>query len=310
MNSPLVSVIIPNYNHAKFLDERIQSVLNQTYHNFEVIILDDCSTDNGASKAVIEKYRNHSKVSHIIYNKENSGSTFKQWHKGFDLAKGDLVWIAESDDSCERQFLEILVNGYVANNAVLAFCRSIKYDAMGNKTHLAWQDDLIGNKSMSGADFVSMYMVAGNVVANASSAIFNRKVAVSVDRKYMKMRGEGDLLFFFFLMERGNVFFCDKELNLFRIHTSNTTSLLTYKGVSPLEHKIVFDYLVKQKHLAGLMRINKERWFCIRYFFSLDYESKAIKKKIVKTWDPYGFFTILFFFARLKGVIYKRMRWA
>lgn len=46
MNNPFISAIIPNYNHAKYLDERIQSVLNQTYQNFELIILDDKSTDN------------------------------------------------------------------------------------------------------------------------------------------------------------------------------------------------------------------------------------------------------------------------
>jgi glycosyltransferase involved in cell wall biosynthesis len=55
MNNPLVSVIIPNYNHARFLDERIQSILNQTYQNFEVIILDDKSSDN--SVEVINKYK-------------------------------------------------------------------------------------------------------------------------------------------------------------------------------------------------------------------------------------------------------------
>lgn len=88
MNKPLVSVIIPNYNHAQFLDERIQTVLNQTYQNFELIILDDKSTDN--SLEVINKYKNDPHVSEIVVNEENSGSTFKQWHKGFELAKGLL----------------------------------------------------------------------------------------------------------------------------------------------------------------------------------------------------------------------------
>jgi len=108
MNKPFVSVIIPNYCHSRYLDERLTSVLNQTYPYFEIIILDDCSPDNGASKAVIEKYRENPHVSHIIYNEVNSGSPFKQWQKGFDLAKGDYIWIAESDDSCDCRLLEVL----------------------------------------------------------------------------------------------------------------------------------------------------------------------------------------------------------
>lgn len=75
-----VSVIVPNYNHALFLEQRIESILNQTFQDFEVIILDDCSTDN--SKKIIEKYRTHPKVSKIIYNDVNSGNTFKQWNTG------------------------------------------------------------------------------------------------------------------------------------------------------------------------------------------------------------------------------------
>lgn len=91
-----VSVIIPNYCHARFLNQRIDSVLNQTYSDYEVIILDDCSTDN--SREIIESYRNHPKISHIVYNEKNSGSTFIQWEKGFELARGEYIWIAESDD--------------------------------------------------------------------------------------------------------------------------------------------------------------------------------------------------------------------
>lgn len=110
------------------MDERIESILHQTYQNFEIIILDDCSPDNGASKAVIEKYRDNPHVSHIEYNEQNSGSTFRQWNKGFSLAKGDFIWIAESDDSCNEVLLESLVTRLVMHPvASVAFCQSLAF---------------------------------------------------------------------------------------------------------------------------------------------------------------------------------------
>ncbi len=74
MNDPFVSVILPNYNHAKYLPQRIESILNQTYQNFELIILDDCSSDN--SREVIERYKDNPRISKIIFNEKNSGSRF------------------------------------------------------------------------------------------------------------------------------------------------------------------------------------------------------------------------------------------
>jgi len=211
MNNPLVSVIIPNYNHAEYLDERIQSILNQIYQNFELVILDDKSTDN--SVEVINRYKDNPHISCIVVNTENSGSTFKQWHKGFELAKGDLIWIAESDDSCDLAFLEIMVRNYVENNAVLAFCRSYKYDTHGNKSIFSHQIVFPWNIVMHGNSFISKYMIDRNSVANASSAIFSRDIAISLDKQYMTMRGAGDWLFWIELMEHGNVFFCTKEFH-------------------------------------------------------------------------------------------------
>ncbi|MGL4332344.1 MAG: glycosyltransferase family 2 protein, partial [Bacteroidales bacterium] len=117
----MVSVIIPNYNHAKYLNERIDSIINQTFQDFEIIILDDKSSDE--SKIIIEHYRDHPKVSHIVINKQNSGSPFIQWKKGIDLAKGDLIWIAESDDCAAPTFLEECVN-HLVNNTDTVFCFS------------------------------------------------------------------------------------------------------------------------------------------------------------------------------------------
>ncbi len=69
---PRVSVIVPNYNHGKYLPLRLESIFNQTFQDFEVILLDDCSSDN--SREILELYRNHPKVSTIIYNKRIRGS--------------------------------------------------------------------------------------------------------------------------------------------------------------------------------------------------------------------------------------------
>ena len=103
---PKVSVIIPNYNHARFLRQRIESVLGQTYQDFEVILLDDCSTDE--SRSIISEYAKNPRV-RIEFNETNSGSTFKQWNKGVRLARGEYVWMAESDDYADERLLERLV---------------------------------------------------------------------------------------------------------------------------------------------------------------------------------------------------------
>ena len=181
MNNPLVSVIIPNYCHAQYLDQRIQSVLNQTYQNFEVIILDDCSPDDGESKAVIEKYRDNTHVSKIVYNEVNSGSTFKQWEKGFKFSKGELVWIAESDDKCEPDLLEKLVDGFQKyDNVVVSYCSSKIIDGEGKDKKVP----LVGNVSKefyNGKQFISQEMSWCNSIPNASAVVFRKEAALQID---------------------------------------------------------------------------------------------------------------------------------
>src|SRR5690554_2065895 len=130
-NSVKVSVIIPSYNHCAFLEERLVSVFNQTYQDFEVILLDDASTDT--SQELLKAYANHPKVSHVIFNTANSGSVFKQWIRGIELAIGEYIWIAESDDFAESTFLEATVGVLdEKDNLGLVFADTTKVDAKGN----------------------------------------------------------------------------------------------------------------------------------------------------------------------------------
>lgn len=75
----MVSIIVPNYNHIEFLGERLNSIFNQTYQEFEVILLDDFSSDG--SDKILQSYADHPKVSHLILNNENLGSLFKRWKR-------------------------------------------------------------------------------------------------------------------------------------------------------------------------------------------------------------------------------------
>lgn len=78
--SPRVSVIVPNFNYARFLRRRIDSILSQTYQDFELILLDDASSDD--SRAVIDLYRGNPHVTHVCINDVNSGGVFHQWRRG------------------------------------------------------------------------------------------------------------------------------------------------------------------------------------------------------------------------------------
>ena len=129
--NPKVSIIVPNYKYARFLDMRMESVLSQTYQDFELILLDDASSDD--SKIVLEKYKDNPHVTALVINEKNTGNPFMQWRKGIEMARGEYIWIAESDDCADKTLLERAVEQLDKNkNAVLCFFGSHLIDQNGN----------------------------------------------------------------------------------------------------------------------------------------------------------------------------------
>lgn len=227
---PLVSIIVPNYNHDKFLDERLKSIFNQTYSNFEVILLDDCSTDT--SQTILSKYHKYPRVSYYIVNKINSGSPFKQWKKGIELAEGDYVWIAESDDSCAVDFLENLVKS-LTPEIVLAYCNSRNINDIGDDLgmnnwaasfdRLKWTNSYINH----GGNEVKHYMRFRNCIPNASAVLFKKSAVddsfFSNDFFYC-----GDWFFWIQLLKKGKVAYSNKQYNFFRKHNDTTRMTKNY----------------------------------------------------------------------------------
>lgn len=244
----MVSIIVPNYNHESFLTERIESILDQSYQNFEVIILDDCSTDN--SKNIIEKYRDHPKISHIVYNEQNSGSTFKQWEKGMLLAKGAFIWIAESDDVAHPDFLTLLIQD-IELDCDLIYCKSKTIDERGRNIQLtgdgyvpAFNENIIS----SGRDFAKTYMLKANSIPNASAVVFRRDcVDFSIFEKINKTRLLGDWIFWLDILKKNNkVVFNNKVLNDYRFHSHTVRNMSSRNEQKLLEYISLAKYVKKE----------------------------------------------------------------
>ena len=174
---PQVSVIVPNYNHGKYLKHRIDSIIAQTFQDFELILLDDSSTDN--SREVIEAYRLNPHVTHVVFNEKNGGTPFKQWDKGIELASGEWIWIAESDDFADIRFLDCLM-GKIQEHPNVGFAFSSTYfvnengDVIGkscNKVETQQDHCVRGSKP-----FIKERLFIRNTIDNVSECIFKKSL--------------------------------------------------------------------------------------------------------------------------------------
>jgi glycosyltransferase involved in cell wall biosynthesis len=223
---PKVSVIVPNYNHASFLRRRLDSIYSQTYKNFEVILLDDASQDGSREilRAYAEKYSNISKA---IFNQENSGGVFRQWSKGIAAATGDLIWIAESDDYCDSDFLEKLVGCFDDEAVMLAYAQTIFVNPdetlMPNEFEVYVRD--LACKSKWSSSYtntahqeVSEALGIMNTIPNASAAIFRRPVDMTLlnDETWLSMRVAGDWIFYLHQLRGGKISYTTETASYFR----------------------------------------------------------------------------------------------
>ena len=105
---PVVSVVVPSYNYARYLPARLASIFTQTHPVAEIIVLDDASTDGSAAQARSTAVQWDREI-RLIENARNTGSVFRQWLRAAEEARGTWLWIAEADDESDPAFLAQLM---------------------------------------------------------------------------------------------------------------------------------------------------------------------------------------------------------
>ena len=277
LDNPLkVSVIIPNYNYENFIIERIDSILLQTYPIHEIIILDDCSTDNSVS-VIKEKIKEIKDIKvKLIENEKNSGLVFSQWQKGLKNATGDYFWIAEADDSCNNRFLEKVMEPFQENKkVVLSYAESKKIDEENNiigedcrdwadifHTH-KWDQSYIA----TGEDEINDSLSYNNSILNVSSLVWkNDKNLFQIFEEAKDYKVAGDWYIYLQVLKNGDIAYNRESLNYFRKHQKSVSTTvkrnIEYSEVLKIQDDAKASFSLSEETLERQIERRRMMGFC------------------------------------------------
>jgi hypothetical protein len=232
-----ISVVVPNYQYARYLQGRLGSVFAQTHPVAEVMVLDDASTDDSRECAVAVAEEWHREI-RLVSGARHSGSVFGQWRRGAELAGGEYIWIAEADDEAEPTLLEALAARLRADPTVeLAACDSRAIDAEGAPIWSSYQSYyaesgaamLARDGIFEAPEFARRCLAERNLLLNVSAVVFRRAPLLAAlarcgqDLATYHLAGDWRLYLELLAESSGRVAWVAAALNVHRRHAASVT---------------------------------------------------------------------------------------
>jgi len=190
---PLVSVIIPTYNRREMLKIALESINRQLYRNYQIIIVDDASTD-GTAELVSNFYKNET-----LIQLSKQGGAAKARNEGIKRAKGDLIAFLDSDDEWLPEYLGLQVAAMVQNPiATMSFCGCLLLNPDGMRQEIIYQDSLRYSNLVHRLLFNTSFIITMSAVVARAEKIrrvgfLNESLQVAEDREfYIRLLQLGD----------------------------------------------------------------------------------------------------------------------
>jgi glycosyltransferase involved in cell wall biosynthesis len=247
---PAITVAVPNYNYAKCLPERLCTVFDQNHAVDEVIVLDDCSTDDSISVIWNVADQRERDIT-LVVNEQNSGSVFLQWARAAEMAKGEFLWIAEADDLSEPTFLSSLIALMNADpHIALGFSDSKAIDGEGAPVYDCYKPyyasiepgALSRTEVFDGREFATRYLGVKNTILNVSSVLWRREallralVACRDDLTELRMAGDWRIYLECLAAPGARIAYVADPLNVHRRHAASVThSLKAQQHIAEIE---------------------------------------------------------------------------
>lgn len=262
MTNLLISVIIPIYNVEEYLDECVQSVINQTYENLDIILVDDGSTDT--SGKICDKYGDLDKRIQVIHKKNGGLSDAR--NAGLLQAKGDIIGFVDGDDYIDKEMYQTLYNLLLENACDIAYCT---YQKIGE------EDVYIPTKNVEvlSKEEALTYYVKGYKNYRMSPAVWQRifKKEVIADFKFPVGICYEDLVWGAQVYNQcEKVVFVDEQLYYYRIRKNSITGKDYNNAVSK---RVITDHLKQYKNeinfLSEIKREDLARVVQYQYFYKI-----------------------------------------
>lgn len=223
----LVSIIVTSYNHSEYLEQRLTSLLNQTYKNIEIIVIDDCSTDD--SLDVLTKFEQFSNIM-IHALKKNQGYA-AACNIGVGFSRGEFIMFAECDDFNEPTHVEILLEALHFNqSAGIVFCRSNMVDSHGKRFGSDFDyreaefQKLCKTDTLIPQERAQRFFLIACVIPNMSAALIRKRYYQAVRGLSSGYKACADWDFWCRMSRHCDLYYIEKSLNNFRRHENSVQS--------------------------------------------------------------------------------------
>jgi len=310
----LISVVVTSYNHAEYLDVRMQSLLNQTYPNLEIIVVDDCSSDN--SVEVLGKFKEYP-LMQIVALKENGGYANAS-NLGVSMSKGEFIMFAECDDFNEPKQIETLYNAMAEHDNIgVAYSRSNMVDAKGEVfgddfgeyreeafKNMCSQDTLITSQQ------IQRFFLHSCVIPNMSAALMRKKLFQLVGGLSSDYKACADWDFWCRLSAKCDFFYVAECLNNFRNHATSVRSTAgVYLSLSEMIDLLNKAYRTTKLSLKERYRFKLNLWYVVGLYLQTGSGNRLnLFPKILLQTFRYDKFSFVFLFLGLFTKAYYKLK--
>lgn len=196
-----LSIIIPNYNKGEYIEECLNSIINQNYSDYEIIVIDDCSTDNSLS--ILEKFnKKYEFITLIKHNYNKNGSNTR--NEGIEIAKGDYILFFDSDDILEPNILKICMKKIIETNADLLIANY--YNLKDSKKAIDINNDVVDDVYIGKAKIFNRIV---NLPPVPGNKIFKKDIIIKNKIYWANILINQDLSYYY-----KYILFCDKVVTI------------------------------------------------------------------------------------------------